>query len=347
MRQEEFDMSATCHTAHCEALIDNQGKIVYRNVIRQYPWIVEKEHKCILSPDSDGLLCGLLMRHFFGWRIAGFYDGKVMALQKGLNAADCVFLDMEIFRSFTKSMGQHMLMWDHKKDLQRPEWANFANCISPNNMRSFDGKRTFKRKYPLGTIHLLLGIVGSARKVDIRNEAICPLLYTDGTFKNMFNFPENTLDWLAFMCADNDCSPLYKVFFNNSYTTSDLMKALKDFFAKIKDISGGRKGGDKIVISNGKGEPVNFRSCAGGLFALDDAQVAVANGFLSMLADLTGWKHDPSAWAFSGLRIFRFEKGAIKPNGRNFDALMAKNPLSWAMTSGQAIEYTIERDAFR
>lgn len=266
---------------------------------------------CVVPLGIDGMLCGLLMSYYFGWRVTGFSDGRIAAIRRDASLDDCAWLNSKML------------------------------------LMVLDGKRTFKRKYPLGTIHLLLGIVGSARKVDIRNEAICPLLYTDGTFKNMFNFPENTLDWLAFMCADNDRSPLYKVFFNNSYTTSDLMKALKDFFAKIKDISGGTKGGEKIVISNGKGEPVNFRSCAGGLFALDDAQVAVANGFLSMLADLTGWKHDPSAWAFSGLRIFRFEKGAIKPNGRNFDALMAKNPLSWAMTNGQAIEYTIERDAFR
>ena len=347
MRQGELDIDLMGQNASGAPLIDEHGKIIYGNVIRQYPWIVEASRNCILSPDSDGLLCGLLMRHLFGWRISGFYDGKVMALQKDLNAADCIFLDMEIFRSFTKSMGQHMLMWDHRKDLRRPEWANFANCISPNNMRSFDGKRTFKRKYPLGTIHLLLGIVGSARAVEIRNEAICPLLYTDGTFKNMFNFPENTLDWLEFLCADDRRSPLYKVFFNNSYTTSDLMRALKEFFAKVKEISGGERGGDKIKVSNGDGEPVNFRPCGNGLFALDDAQVAVVNGFLSMLADLTGWTHDPTAWTFSELRLFRFDKGTVKPNGRNFDALMARNPLSWAMTSGQTIEYTVERDTFR
>lgn len=331
----------------CE-LIDAHGKIVYENVIRQYPWIAEERRQCILSPDSDGLLCGLLMRYVFGWSVVGFYDGKVMALKRGLTAADCVFLDMEIFRNFTKSMGQHMLMWDHTKDVHRPEWANFRNCISPNNIRSFDGKLTFRRKYPLGTIHLLLGIVGSCRDIAIRNSAICPLLYTDGTFKNMFNFPENTLDWLEFMCADNERSPLYKVFFNNSYSTSNLMVALKDFFAKVKEIGGGgRRGGDKIVISDGSGAPQNFHPDGNGTFALDESQIAIANGFLNMLSDLTGWTHDPASWTFSDLRLYQFNKGTIKPNGRNFNVLMAKNPVSWAMTSGKAIEYTTEKDAFR
>lgn len=322
-------------------LVDATGKIVYSAVVEKYPWIIAKNQKCILSPDSDGLLCGLLMQHLFNWEIVGLYDGKVMALQEGLKAKDCIFLDMEIFRNFTKSLGQHMLMWDSKKDPLRPQWQNFINCISPNNIRKIDGKRAFKRKYPLGTIHLLLGIIGSVKNISISNDAICPLLYTDGTFKNMFNYPENTLDWLEFLCAENSNSPLYKVFFNNNYTTFNLMSALKDFFAKIKEL-----GGDKIKISNKNGEFENFEQ-DGRVYSLSDEQINIAHNFLKFLASLMGWNLNWNNWKFKNMKLYKFQKGTIKPNGRNFDELMSKNPVSWAMTSTLAIEYTVEEDNFR
>ena len=41
-----------------EQLIDINDKIIYDNLIKKYPWIVKENQKCILSPDSDGLLCG-------------------------------------------------------------------------------------------------------------------------------------------------------------------------------------------------------------------------------------------------------------------------------------------------
>ena len=92
---------------------DNQ--IDYDELIKKYPWIIEKNINCILSPDSDGLLCGLLMSHLLNWKIKGFYDGKVMLLEKGLSVKDCVFLDMEIFRKDVRSFGHHMLLINKNK----------------------------------------------------------------------------------------------------------------------------------------------------------------------------------------------------------------------------------------
>lgn len=323
-------------------IVNSDGKLNYECLVQQYPWIIETGHKCILSPDSDGLLCGLLMQHFLDWDIVGFYDGKVLVLKDGLKTSDCVFLDMEIFRSFAKSMGQHMLMWNAKKDIEKTEWANFANCISPNNIRKFDGKTKFSKKYPLGTIHMLLGIVNTVQHVDIKKDAICPLLYTDGTFKSMFNYPENVLDWLYFLSAEDTSSPLYQVFFNNSYSTNALMVSLKEFFAKIQEISGSSRGGDKIQISNKDGQSVNMVQNLKKLFDLNDKQVEIGTKFLNLLSDLTGWAYSANKWCFNDFNVYNFSKGQIVPNGRNFDALISQQPISWAMTAGNRIEYTIE-----
>lgn len=317
--------------------MDNE-QIDYDKIISEYPWIIEKNQKCILSPDSDGLLCGLFMSNVLNWNIIGFYDGKVLTLGKGESAKDCVFLDMEIFRKYVRSLGHHMVLYNKK---HKPEnWLNFSNCIQPNNIRGYDAKTTFNLKYPLGAIHLLLGIVGHNRKVGIKKTAICPLLYTDGTFKNLFNYPDNCLNWLNFLCAEEKNSPLNTIFFNDHYSTSSLMIALKDFFARIRTITGSR-GGDKIKISKSDGEPINLIE-QNNAFSLSNESKGNAIKFLEILAELTGWGFISKNWTFDNFSVYKFKKGSILPSNQRFNELIEKNPLSWAMTSTLAIEYTLE-----
>jgi len=320
-------------------LVDNKGKIIYDNIIKKYSWIVKENQKCILSPDSDGLLCGLFMSNVLGWEIVGFYDGKVLTLQKGESVKDCIFLDMEIFRNYVKSLGHHMVMYN-KRNIPK-SWINFENCIQPNNIRGYDAKTTFKLKYPLGAIHLILGIIGHKKKIEIKKEAICPLLYTDGTFKNLFNYPDNCLSWLNFLCAEEKDSPLKTIFFNDHYTTSSLMIALRDFFEQLRQLNDGKRGADKIKISNTKGEPINLEK-KNDSFSITKEQIDIARKFLNILANLTGWEFIEDKWTFENLLVYKFKKGSIVPSNRRFNELIEKNPLSWAMTSTLAIEYTLE-----
>lgn len=41
-----------------------QGTLDYPRLILKYPWIIKRDKMCILSPDSDGLLCGLFMSKY-------------------------------------------------------------------------------------------------------------------------------------------------------------------------------------------------------------------------------------------------------------------------------------------
>jgi len=323
-----------------KTLVDDNDKIIYDRVIEKFPWIIKENQKCILSPDSDGLLCGLFMSNVLNWEIVGFYDTKVLTLKKGEDIKECIFLDVDIFRNYIKSLGHHMVLYNKKHKPQN--WLNFSNCIQPNIMRNYDAKTSFNLKYPLGAIHLILGIIGHNRSIEIKKTAICPLLYTDGTFKNLFNYPDNCLSWLNFLCAEETNSPLNTIFFNDHYTTSSLMIALKDFFEKLRTINDGSRGGDKIKISNSNGEPINLEKQPDNYFCLSDSLKENAKKFLNILGELTGWNFIPHNWTFDNFLIYKFSKGNIKPGERTFNELMEKNPLSWAMTSTLAIEYTLE-----
>ena len=69
-------------------------KINNNEIIRKFPWVIEDNPKCILSPDSDGFLCGLLTTNFLNGEIVGFYDGKVLIIKNDVNIYDCIFKSM-------------------------------------------------------------------------------------------------------------------------------------------------------------------------------------------------------------------------------------------------------------
>jgi len=55
------------------------------------------------------------MSNILNWNIVGFYDGKVLTLKKGESVKDCIFLDMEIFRNYVKSLGHHMVLYNKRQ----------------------------------------------------------------------------------------------------------------------------------------------------------------------------------------------------------------------------------------
>lgn len=317
----------------------NKERIDCSQLIAAHPWITQRQQNCILSPDSDGLLCGLLMSHYLGWKIRGFYDGKVLVIDEGINPRDCVFLDMEIFRPNIRSVGQHMVMYD-KADLP-PNWNNFKGCVAANNLRNYDFKNNFSKKYPLGTIHLLLAILGHTMPIGIQKSAVSPLLYTDGTFKNQFNYPENVLDWLDFLGASEVGNPLQKIFLNRLYSTYELMVELRDLFSKISAVGGGKRGGDKIKISDSRGNITNIDSHTRHL---KDASKIQAEAFLKMLEDKTGWVFAPADWSWGPYTTIRFKKGSVKPGKARYKNLLSQNPVSLAIISRNSIEYTIDEN---
>ncbi len=322
-----------------ELLSGKTDQVDYEKIVKDYPWIIKMGQNCILSPDSDGLLCGLFMSTYLNWKVKGFYDGKIMLLDKNISVKDCVFLDMEVFRKNIKSVGHHMVQFNKRK--KPSNWDNYKNCIQPNNLRDYDGYNDFRLKYPLATIHLLVGIVGSKIKLTISKSAICPLFYVDGVFKNLFGYPENCIDWLRYLDAKSNKNNLHEIFFNEHYSIYNLMVALKDFFTQISEISENRNGNDKIKISNTKGEPINLKM-SGKTCELNGEEKQKSEKFLKILSGLTNWNYKKENWQWDNLKIYQFSKFAIKPNNRNFEVMIAKNPISWAMTSGLAIEYTID-----
>lgn len=329
--------SARCLVANRNDSFDPDGARA------KYPWLVAREQDCIVSPDADGLLCGLFMSHHLGWKVRGFYDGKVLVCDHSVRAKDCVFLDMEIYRAGVRSAGQHMLLYN-KRHLPKT-WGNFDSCFSINNHRRYDANTDFALKYPFGTMHFLLATVEGALPITLSDSAVAPLLFIDGTYHNLFRYTENSLDWLRFLGIASGNNSLHRLFMQDQHTIHALMTLMDRFWEARDDLSIPGQRGDRIAITRrgGAGESQNLTSTNGGLFDFDDEARRRGEQFLQLLAQATGWLYQPPRWSWGSWRLANFEKNSLENlTIHKFNELMTNNPLSFAITARRRIEYTID-----
>jgi len=329
-----------------QLLSDKNDQIDYIKILKENPWIAKKNQKCILSPDSDGLLCGLFMSHYLNWEIVGFYDGKVCVLKDGISAYDddVCFLDIEIYRKGIKSMGHHMLsIYNSSKPT---DWDDrFKNCIQPNLMRGYD-KNNFRLKYPLATIHLLIGILESEIDIKVEANAIFPLIFVDGTFNVMFSYPENVMNWWKYLKVEDNSKLLNNIFLGENYTVYKLMLEMDNFFRERDKISITGQRGDRMKISSKDSSAFNIGK-NGDLWKINDDASSRCIDFLKLLSEHTKWNFKSASWNFDSLKLMQFTKSDFKGKGWtitkvNYNNFISLNPLSWAMTSGDNIEFTEE-----
>lgn len=340
--------------SNIEQMLKNRHgeKIDYDRLLANFPWITERNRNCVLSPDSDGLLCGLFMSKYRGWRIVGFYDDKIGVINKKDISNDLVFLDGEIFREKAKSMGHHMVRLNKNQPV---DFSNFQNCIQPNLLRNYDGKHDFRLKYPLATIHMLISIIAyddmkhNKKGISLTKDAIAPLFFTDGVFKILFSYPENVLNWLSYLRVNEDWNPLKSIFENEYYSVFNTMTIMNDFFRKRDSISEGKERGDRLKISGKDGTPCNIEGIGKDTVFINKSAVARAIAFLNLLGNTSGFTYNKSFWdCWENLLYYKFTKEDFKKHGwtltnKNFEAFLSLAPLSWAMTSGDNIEFTLEK----
>ena len=225
-------------------------------------------------------------------------------------------------------------------------WSNLQNCISANNLRGLDATHDFQNKYPFGTIHLLVAILGSILTLEKAQHIIAPLLYTDGTFKNIFGYPENSLDWFRFLQADKN-TILKDVFFSQNTSLFQTMNLMRELFQQIKHIGGGR-GGEKIKISNvGGGQSAHIFNDQKQVY-ISQQEVEKSEKILKMFGDMTGWRYKRKNWAWDTFQCFEVTKSVLE-NTTSFkkrNELLEASPLSFAINATNRLEYTKHHTAF-
>lgn len=297
--------------------------INYKEIIKKYPWIISPGQECILSPDADGFLSGLLMSSFLGWKIVGFYDGKVLLKDRSLDINNVVFLDMEILRPGVKSIGHHMNVHNFRTDQSIIE-KMFNETINPNYIRGFDRCHNFRQKYPLGTIHLLLFILDSKNiNVKINPEGLGAIFFADGTWKVLFNYTQNVFDWLKYLDAKHDKGWIREL---QSISVIKLIEELESLFNQMAQI-----------------HPNNKRWYGHiDLYQYYENHNLMIK-FLELLSSNLGWNFDYDLWKLNNLEKFEMQKKIATARGEmGFRDVLAEGPISLAMTNSNDIQYTVD-----
>ncbi|OGZ33485.1 MAG: hypothetical protein A2174_03215 [Candidatus Portnoybacteria bacterium RBG_13_41_18] len=300
--------------------------IDYKKIIFDHSWIVSKKQKAIISPDIDGLLCGLLMSHYLDWNISGFYDGKFLIKNKSASIENCIFLDMEILREQIRSVGHHL----NVHNLAEPPSTyneKMSNCVNPNYIREFDRAHHFSRKYPLGTIHLLMNLleIEYPSLVKIKKDGLASIFFADGVWKILFKYTANVLDWFDYLYTGAEPDWWRKL---KEVSVIDLIKEIEYLLKEFEKI-----------------EP-NHKNWYGHLDLADfNGQKVLLVDVLNLLSELTGWTYKVQGWNFENVTKCQFTKkiysGKSKSNEKFFE-IWKENPLSLAMTEGTTIQYTRE-----
>ncbi len=335
-----------------------------QQIIENYPWIKDDNQKLIISPDSDGFLSALLLINYFNAEVVGYYDGKVMLCKENVDPKNCTFVDLDIFCNDIKSIGHHMVCYN--KAAKPNNWHHYDNCIQLNNLREFDCKHDFQRKYPFATIHFLLSLLETVKPIEVAPDAVIPLLFSDGVCNNLFGYPENCLDWFSWLKADDTESILYNVFYKET-PFSAVMQRMNDFFKErdrynstcYYDFEGNRiiekkrsRSGHHMIISTSNGIPVNIIDNADNTYDIFEQEKARTLGFIELMANFMGWHTFSEKWNFSNLKLYRFKKEsmtmstAIRLNQSTYKAMVESNCFSMAITAGTTIEYTRDISGF-
>lgn len=322
-------------TPRIQKMLAGRNDVIdYATVINKFPWLVERGNKCVISPDADGILCGLFMSHYLDWQIVGYYDnGKNLILKDGTKAADCIFLDTEIYRSNIRSIGHHISLLRNEKTLIN--MINYHHCLNPNTLRGRTLREKFGLKYPMGTIHLLLCIVGNKYQIDFAENSFFVILQADGTINRFLDrYSENLYEWLGYLGIKDANNALGRMITKET----NLAELNEEYVSYVRKFVKGRK--DKIPISvRGILQYSSFNSTKTGF---SRPCIASIEDYLRFLSKETGWSFRSNKWIFDGFHLYEFTKKIVRPGVHSFNAAVRENFLSLAITKTDTMEYTIE-----
>ena len=194
-------------------------------------------------------------------------------------------------------------------------------------MRDFDKIHDFKSKYPFGTIHFLICLLSNMKvSVEIPKNAVGIIMFADGVFKSIMNYPENCVNWLNWLGAKE------LKFFNNfsKISISKIVHQLHDVF-------------NNLHLPSGR---INLKTISSKNLSIQFSNI---EKLLEQISTWTGWKLKQSCWKvleFNNLcepvKINRKRAEGVN-NSKYQKILKRKGIISFSFPSSTRLEYSIEK----
>lgn len=301
----------------------------YNQIKENFPWIIERNRLCVISPDLDGILTSILLSHFLDWQVVGMYSINDLFLlkkwlkkrrpeiaEKLIESNNLVFVDHDIYRSDILSVGHHLLQWS--RDTPIPNHTEKKSSLNPNLIRCIT-KKEFNRKYPYGTFHFLLACF-SAWKIlgdfSPDDELTTLILHVDSSFESSIKYQDNALDWLNWLGGSEEKSPLYPICKRmlrfNPKVIIENFKKLACYFEEF-----GLRPRGQATLNNP--EDKNQWNCLEKL--------------VKWFEKKSGWKSKIPNFPNEEVLHFKVKRKSDKPNKDIFENTIRKNPFSYAIIS--------------
>lgn len=163
-----------------------------KDIIKQFPWLNEKNHKFIISADYNGLICASFLSHILNWKLIGYYDLESLWISKEKveNYNDIIWVDLNILPKIGRAVGGHIV------SLPKQTPKGFQTSCNPNvlsNLTSAD----FQNKFPFSTLIFLLWLHNYQIKKTLFARLL--VLHSDDTWLKCQEYNENVNRWVNIM----------------------------------------------------------------------------------------------------------------------------------------------------
>lgn len=299
-------------------------KCDYSKIRGLFPLITERNKKCVISPDLDGLLTSILLSHFLDWYVVGIYTINDLWLSKNhidysskqsseelIISNKLIFVDHDIYRENIFSVGHHLLQWSDETPI--PQHTTNNNSLNPNLLRSIT-KKEFNRKYPYGTFHFLLACFsawGFLNDFDPDDEVATLLLHIDSSFESSIKYQDNAIDWLG---GSEDKSPLYPICRRMlKFNPRIILERFKTLASQFEQF--GLPPRRQATFDN----------------PLDKDKWDAIKKMIKWFEEKTGWKSNMIEFPDEEFFKFGVKRKSDKPNKSVFENIIRKNPFSYAI----------------
>lgn len=301
----------------------------YAQIRERFPWLDEPGHLMVTSLDLDGLVSAMLMESLRNWQLVGFYDAQHLWVQSGVDifSGNVVFLDHDIYRVEIPSVGHHILQW--QKDIPIP---GHQHSLNPNLLRGVTAE-DFGRKYPFGTLHLLLACLSAWhpewRETEMRlsREFLPVLLNVDSAMQSAFTYLRNAMEWLEWLGGSEEDSPLYPFC---RILLSISPRRLMEWGVQFDE--------EMTRLGLGARSPYTRRRAqAQQLDPTRQEDWERLSGLIQWLKEISPWSlalpNFPALAEQGGLQIIEMRRKSEKPAKGCFQAMLDQEPFSYAIIS--------------
>ena len=203
----------------------------------------------------------------------------------------------------------------------------------------------------MATVHFLISILCNKIDINLSKKSIYPLLFVDGLYNVLFNYPENVMNWFNFLEINKENNPLHRILFLEKHSIANIMEGMDSFFVKRNEFGtkSRRDRGDRLVISDNK-SAINLKE-SGDFYDINEDNVNRIKKFINFLSQQFEWEFKKDDWTFKNFKKNEFEKHKLESSqgipkdkrliDENRIKLYKNKCLSLAATAGNRVEYTL------